>query len=43
MRTIWFNHERQATNNTDHEPTVEAHALADLPDLIASLGVAQTR
>ena len=43
MRTIWFNHERQATNNTDHEPTAEAHALADLPDLIASLGVAQTR
>ena len=43
MRTIWFNHERKATNDTDHEPTAEAHALSDLPDLIASLGVAQPR
>ena len=43
MRTIWFNHEGQATNNSGHKPTAEAHALADLPDLIASLGEAQTR
>ena len=43
MRAIWFNHEGLATNNSGYKPTAEVHALADLPDVIASLGVAQTR
>jgi putative hydrolase of the HAD superfamily len=43
MRSIWFNYEGQASNDTDHKPTAQAYALAELPAVIASLDAAKTR
>ena len=43
MRSIWFNYEGQATNDTDHEPTAQAYTLAELPTVIASLDAARAR
>ena len=39
MRSIWFNHEGQGTNDTDHQPTAEARELVQRPDIIARLNV----
>ena len=42
MRSIWFNHEGQSINDTDHQPTAEARELIQLPDIIAKLSGSQT-
>ena len=42
MRSIWFNHEGQSINDTDHQPTAEARELIQLPDIIARLSGSHT-